>query len=1451
MSCLLFAAAAAVAGELDLNPLNGALELERADLVVGEGNAAYTLLRSHQPVLGRTWHWSCDSRLALDSGDGVLWIDESGSAVAFSAEGDGWVSTHGAPQRLTRDGEGYVLNYEGRTFRFDAQGRLLSRTSRGVTLRFVAGPLGTTAIQGPWGSLTLERGPFGVQRAALEGREVRYGYRDALLVSVDRGAQKETYSYDDRGRVNRADETRVHYDAEGRVTHLVGGRVPLTASYSAPEGTWTCEVREGARTTRYSFDEARRTLEVAEAGETSSYTFDARQRPRTVERDGKLERSWRYDRQGRLTLLHAPAGDLKLRYGGGDQPSQAELPSGEELRFVYDDAGRLLAATSPAGTERFAYDAQGQLIKHQDADGRQTLLQRDARGYLTAIQAPAGVTRIKRSSAGEVLAVKHPDGRVVEFSEQGAAIKVVDTQGTVQASAFDAQGRMIAFQDEFGRASRVDYNGFGLIARSYDKDGDRFRCAYDDAGQLTAVTDAANNTVTYTRPDAQTLIVDDPSAGRRVLSFDRQGRVVQEVRGDATLRFRYDAQGRLLARSTPRGEERFAYDRAGRLLSQAGPDGELRYTYDAQGRLLTCENRVLFERVSYRYEGASQQPSEVIYPWGSVRYRYDASGRLTDVVAGEEQVQIERAPDGRRARVRYSSGVETRYAYQGSLLAEVSTWRGSTLLSKRAYTYDARGRIASVSDEADRTTAFTHDRRGRLLSAEGPEQRVRYAYDAAGNRTAVELAGEEPRALELGEGNRVLAYAGASYTYGSHGALVAREGEGGDWRYDVDVDGRLEAAHGPGEQTVRYGYAPDGTPLWREANGERHAFLVDRQQVVGEFKDGGLLRRYVRGEDLDDLLWSDGEDGRWTFHRDLVGSVTALTDVDGEVVARYRYGAFGEGLASEGPAAERNPWRFAGRPLDAVTGLYDVRARHYDPTLGRFTAPDPSGREGGLNLYAYAENDPTRLTDPLGLAAELGARSTQTPAPRQGWFSRMLSAVDRAGQSLPGPTRFLYNITKGVAQAAKDTVVGIGELFQKETWVALGQFVSELDDWETVKAVGKHLLDASVDVGTRYIDAALNDPDEFARMTGYGAGMIAGSVLGSKGIDKLAKVARAAKAARLARRAANVADDVVDARRRLKPVLVAAAGAADEAAGAVDDVARAGAGAGAVDDVARSAGSGSSEARKGIAQALDESTPLGKPHGDLYRGLQEGLDAPVSPAAREALLARSQEIARRAEQLRAQRGSLTSDLLNRERMGSSGTVRGTHGGVAGTDGASIAARNFTKADDLVREWAKSNEPLTVERIQQLNATLGEGLQHNGGVPGQLRTAGLDASAGGAPAKVYVLGEQVEEAMADFVKWYQAAEKSGMDPIELAARSYQRLVSIHPFYDANGRTTRLVMDYVLQRHGLPPAAMSDVNVAVFGAERAWGISGISTTPEQAIEKVTAGVERSLELLRNGG
>ncbi|MBE7501414.1 MAG: RHS repeat-associated core domain-containing protein [Verrucomicrobiales bacterium] len=61
--------------------------------------------------------------------------------------------------------------------------------------------------------------------------------------------------------------------------------------------------------------------------------------------------------------------------------------------------------------------------------------------------------------------------------------------------------------------------------------------------------------------------------------------------------------------------------------------------------------------------------------------------------------------------------------------------------------------------------------------------------------------------------------------------------------------------------------------------------------------------------------------------------------------------------------------RPAGREWDTNTGLYDNRARYYDPDLGRFISEDPIGFAGGdPNLYGYVNNNPLNGTDPLGLS---------------------------------------------------------------------------------------------------------------------------------------------------------------------------------------------------------------------------------------------------------------------------------------------------------------------------------------------------------------------------------------------------------------------------------------------------------------------------------------------------
>lgn len=58
---------------------------------------------------------------------------------------------------------------------------------------------------------------------------------------------------------------------------------------------------------------------------------------------------------------------------------------------------------------------------------------------------------------------------------------------------------------------------------------------------------------------------------------------------------------------------------------------------------------------------------------------------------------------------------------------------------------------------------------------------------------------------------------------------------------------------------------------------------------------------------------------------------------------------------------------------------------------------------------------------------------------------------------------------------------------------------------------------------------------------------------------------------------------------------------------------------------------------------------------------------------------------------------------------------------------------------------------------------------------------------------------VPKHMEDYFFWYEANKKS-IHPVVLAAEMHERLVTIHPFIDGNGRTSRLVMNLILLSHG---------------------------------------------------
>ncbi|MCP4606345.1 MAG: hypothetical protein GY847_38510, partial [Proteobacteria bacterium] len=154
-------------------------------------------------------------------------------------------------------------------------------------------------------------------------------------------------------------------------------------------------------------------------------------------------------------------------------------------------------------------------------------------------------------------------------------------------------------------------------------------------------------------------------------------------------------------------------------------------------------------------------------------------------------------------------------------------------------------------------------------------------------------------------------------------------------------------------------------------------FTVDKNrpyaQGIEERDDGGaLLASYVHGVDLISQH-RDGHD--YYYHTDEQGSVVTLSDENGAKAANYYYTSYGE-LWNQGHSfADTNKYRYTGEQFDDETGFYYLRARYYDPSIGRFLTQDNCrGGQGcvdtkrplSLNKYLYANGNPMLYVDPSG-----------------------------------------------------------------------------------------------------------------------------------------------------------------------------------------------------------------------------------------------------------------------------------------------------------------------------------------------------------------------------------------------------------------------------------------------------------------------------------------------------
>ena len=107
------------------------------------------------------------------------------------------------------------------------------------------------------------------------------------------------------------------------------------------------------------------------------------------------------------------------------------------------------------------------------------------------------------------------------------------------------------------------------------------------------------------------------------------------------------------------------------------------------------------------------------------------------------------------------------------------------------------------------------------------------------------------------------------------------------------------------------------------------------------------------------------------FLADALGSTRALTHEAGSISSAYDYDAFGELTA--GSNSVGTDYLFTGQQYDASTELYNLRARYYSPSMGRFLSQDTWATNFRdpmeYNRYVYAANNPATLRDPSGQVA--------------------------------------------------------------------------------------------------------------------------------------------------------------------------------------------------------------------------------------------------------------------------------------------------------------------------------------------------------------------------------------------------------------------------------------------------------------------------------------------------
>ena len=394
----------------------------------------------------------------------------------------------------------------------------------------------------------------------------------------------------------------------------------------------------------------------------------------------------------------------------------------------------------------------------------------------------------------------------------------------------------------------------------------------------------------------------------------------------------------------------------------------------------------------------------------SISYGYNSNGWMTSMSGNGTSATYAYDGNGNRTSTTYGNGNVVSYTYNAANYPTlVANRSGSNTISSFVYTYALDGNVATKTDHTGKVTEYTYDGMNRLTEEVQKKngvlvQSYAYTFDDFNNRSTLTAAGADAYtvAYSYDKNNRLLEDIKTStdetaktlYFYDPNGNQIGRSMETLTSSQDAESISATTAVasyekswYNGFNQMVgtkvdgveaTYSYAPSGLRLSKTIDGTTIDYALDGDFVAAELNGDTVTARYNRGLEL---VGSTIGDTTSYYLYNAHGDVVNLTNTSGAATKSYEYDAFGNEV---NPAAnDTNPFRYCGEYFDAETGRIYLRARYYDPVIGRMLAEDPYGCNIFLadndelsspsniiqyaDLYIYAAQNPIMFADYTGL----------------------------------------------------------------------------------------------------------------------------------------------------------------------------------------------------------------------------------------------------------------------------------------------------------------------------------------------------------------------------------------------------------------------------------------------------------------------------------------------------